>query len=189
MRSLALAVVLVVVLSACASTTAAAPGAAASSTPAETVAPRPEDVGSVEGIMRAFYEVTNVAPNEPRQWARDRTLYVPWIRFVALGPGSSGRPAVTVWTHPEFVEASEPLIQRGFVEREIFRTTRRYGAMVHVDSTYEALLGTGTPVRSRGVNSLDLYFDGQRWWVASVVWQSEDAAHPIPPELLPPAQR
>jgi hypothetical protein len=39
------------------------------------------------------------------------------------------------------------------------------------------------------VNSLDLYFDGQRWWVASVLWQSEDAAHPIPPELLPPSGR
>jgi len=172
-------------LTACASTTSdAAPGPAV-----QLLAPRPEDVGSVDGVMRAFYEVTNVAPDGPRQWDRDRTLYVPWIRFVALGPGASGRPAVTVWTHPEFVEATEPLVKKGFVEREIFRTTRRYGNMVHVDSTYETLVGTGSPVRSRGVNSLDLYFDGRRWWVASVVWQSEDAAHPIPAELLPPAQR
>jgi len=172
-------------LTACASTTSdAAPGPAV-----QLLAPRSEDVGSVDGVMRAFYEVTNVAPDGPRQWDRDRTLYVPWIRFVALGPGASGRPEVTVWTHPEFVEATEPLVKKGFVEREISRTTRRYGNMVHVDSTYETLVGTGNPVRSRGVNSLDLYFDGQRWWVASVVWQSEDAAHPIPPELLPPAQR
>ena len=62
----------------------------------ETVAPRPEDVGSVEGVLKAFYEVTNIAPGAPRQWARDRTLYVPWIRFVALGPGATGRPKVTV---------------------------------------------------------------------------------------------
>jgi len=160
----------------------AGPGAST----ATQVAPRPEDVGSVDGVMRAFYEVTNVPPDGPPQWDRDRTLYVPWIRFVALGSGPSGRPAVTVWTHPEFVEATQPLVKKGFVEREIFRTTRRYGNMVHVDSTYEALVGTENPERSRGVNSLDLYFDGTRWWVASVVWQSEDAAHPIPPELLPP---
>ena len=96
---------------------------------------------------------------------------------------------MTVWTHQEFVDATEPLIQKGFVEREIFRTTRRYGNMVHVDSTYETLVGVEQPRRSRGVNSVELYFDGQRWWVASVVWQSEDAAHPIPPELLPPALR
>jgi hypothetical protein len=157
--------------------------------PVETVAPRADDVGSVEGVLRAFYEVTNVAPGAPRQWARDRTLYVPWIRFVALGPGSTGRPEVTVWTHDEFVAASDPLFEKGFLEREIHRVTRRYGNMVHVDSTYETLAGTGSPVRGRGVNSLDLYFDGQRWWVASVVWQSEDAAHPIPAELLPSTGR
>jgi hypothetical protein len=157
--------------------------------PVETVAPRAEDVGSVDGVLRAFYEVTNIAPGAPRQWARDRTLYVPWIRFVALGHGTTGRSQVTVWTHDEFVAASDPLFEKGFVEREIHRVTRTYGNMVHVDSTYEALVGTGSPVQARGVNSLELYFDGQRWWVASVVWQSEDAAHPIPPELLPPGGR
>lgn len=180
---------LALALAGCATTSSGGKTASAGSVPVETIAPRPEDVASPDGIMRAFYEVTNVAPDAPRQWARDRTLYVPWIHFVALGSGASGRPAVTVWTHQEFVDATEPLLQKGFVEREIFRTTRRYGNMVHVDSTYEALVGVEKPVRSRGVNSLDLYFDGQRWWVASVVWQSEDAAHPIPPELLPPALR
>ena len=153
-----------------------------------TVDPRPEDVGSVDGVMQAFYEVTNVAPGAPRQWARDRTLYVPWIRFVALGPGATG-PKVAVMTHDEFVAASDPMMANGFVEREIHRVTRRYGDMVHVDSTYEILPGPGSPVRGRGVNSLDMYFDGKRWWVASVVWQSEDASHPIPPELLPPSGR
>ncbi len=174
----------------CACATPDGPAAAGAKRPSvETVAPRPDDVGSVEGVLRAFYEVTNIAPGAPRQWARDRTLYVPWIRFVALGSGATGRPKVTVWTHDEFVAASDPLMAKGFVEREIFRTTRRYGDMVHVDSTYEILPGPDSPGGGRGVNSLDLYFDGKRWWVASVIWQSEDAAHPIPAELLPPSGR
>jgi hypothetical protein len=183
MSSILRASAALLLLSAC--TTPGAPAAGASP-PVETVAARPEDVGSVEGVLKAFYEVTNIAPGAPRQWARDRTLYVPWIRFVALGSGATG-PKVTVWTHDQFVAASDPLFEKGFVEREIHRVTRPFGNMVHVDSTYETLTGKDAPVRGRGVNSLDLYFDGQRWWVASVVWQSEDAAHPIPPELLPPA--
>lgn len=174
----------------CGCATPAATAADAAKRPTvETVAARPDDVGSVDGVLRAFYDVTNVAPGAPRQWARDRTLYVPWIRFVALGPGATGRSKVTVWTHEEFVAASDPLMAKGFVEREIHRVTRRYGDMVHVDSTYEILPGPDSPVGGRGVNSLELYFDGQRWWVASVVWQSEDAAHPIPAELLPPSSR
>jgi hypothetical protein len=175
-------------LCACA-TSGGSGGAPAKGPTVETIAPRPEDVGSVDGVMRAFYEVTNVAPGAPRQWARDRTLYVPWIRFVALGKGATDRPAVTVWTHDEFVAASDPLMAKGFVEREIHRNTRTYGNMVHVDSTYEILPGPDAPAGGRGVNSLDMYFDGQRWWVASVEWQSEDAAHPIPAELLPPSSR
>jgi len=173
-------------VSACATTPSVGSATATPAPSVATIAPRPDDVGSVEGVMRAFYEVTNVAPGAPRQWARDRTLYVPWIRFVALGPGATGRTKVTVWTHDEFVAASDPLMAKGFVEREIHRVTRRYGDMVHVDSTYEILPGPDSPTGGRGVNSLDLYFDGTRWWVASVIWQSEDAAHPIPPELLPP---
>ena len=182
----ALSFLLLGLVTACAGSSSVGSGGAASAPAVATIAPRPEDVGSVDGVMRAFYEVTNVPPGGPADWARDRTLYVSWIRFVALSSGAGGRPAVSVRTHPEFVEATEPLVKKGFSEREIFRTTRRYGNMVHVDSTYEFLVGTGNAVPSRGVNSLDLYFDGTRWWVASVMWQSEDAAHPIPPELLPP---
>ena len=43
-----------------------------------------------------------------------------------------------------------------------------------------------SPKVSRGVNSLEIYFDGARYWIASVMWQSEDAEHPIPASLLPP---
>jgi hypothetical protein len=145
-----------------------------------SVAPRPEDVASVDGMMKAFYDVVNVAPDAARQWDRDRTLYVPSIRFFAI----DGAGKVSVYDHPSFVADTEPLIRAGFREREIARTTRRYGNMVHVDSAYETRRGRQGEDLSRGVNSIELYWDGTRWWISSVVWQSESAAFPIPPELL-----
>ncbi|MFP2905840.1 hypothetical protein ACLESD_12435 [Pyxidicoccus sp. 3LFB2] len=148
------------------------------SVPVGTVAARPEDVESVDGVMRAFYEVVNIAPEAPRQWARDRTLYSPWIHFVAIGQ------QLAIHDHQGFVDATEPLMRAGFRERELHRIVRRYGNIAHVESSYEAWSADGV-ARSRGVNYLQLYFDGQRWWVTSVVWQTEDATHPIPPELLP----
>jgi len=134
--------------------------------------------------MRAFYETVNIGPNEPRQWDRDRTLYSPWLRFVALGKSPSGRAETEIWTHQDLVDATEPLIRQGFRERELHRVVRHYGRLVHIDSTYETELGP-EPKRSRGVNSIEMYFDGQRWWIASVMWQTEDPDHPIPKELLP----
>ena len=60
-------------LPACAGPSSVSSGAAAAAPALETIAPRPEDVGSVDGILRAFYEVTNVPPGGPADWARDRT--------------------------------------------------------------------------------------------------------------------
>jgi hypothetical protein len=150
----------------------------------ETVGPRPGDVRTIDGVMHAFYEVVNIGPDEPRQWSRDRTLYSPWLRFVALGKSPSGRAETQIWTHQELVDATEPLIRQGFHEREIHRTERRYDRLAHIDSTYEVVFGPERK-RSRGVNSLELYFDGERWWIASAMWQSEDPDHPLPKELLP----
>jgi hypothetical protein len=150
----------------------------------ETVAPRPADVRTIDGVMRAFYEVVNIGPGEPRQWSRDRTLYSPWIRFVALGKSPSGRAETQIWTHQELVDATEPLLREGFREREIHRVERRYGRLVHIDSTYEVEVGSERK-RSRGINSLELYFDGERWWIASAMWQAEDSEHRLPKELLP----
>jgi hypothetical protein len=150
-----------------------------------TVAPRPEDVRDLDGLMKAFYETVNVAPDAPRQWDRDRTLYSPHLRFVAI----DGQGKVNVWDHQQFVDGTEPLVAKGFREREIWRVTRRYGNMAHVDSTYETFLGPEGRDVSRGVNSVDTYFDGKRWWIASVIWQTEGPSYPIPAELLPPAKR
>ena len=33
-----------------------------------------------------------------------------------------------------------------------------------------------------GINSIQVVNDGQRWWVASVVWDTERPNNPIPPE-------
>lgn len=151
---------------------------AASPQPRE-LGPLPGDAATLDGVMRAFYEVVNVAPDEPRQWPRDRALYSPWIHFVA----NTSSPKV--YDHASFVADTEPLIRRGFREREIHRTTRRYGNIAQIDSTYETRIGPEQTL-SRGVNFLQLYFDGTRWWVTSVVWQTEDAEHPIPPEHLAP---
>jgi len=38
---------------------------------------------------------------------------------------------------------------------------------------------------ARGINSLQLVRIGSEWKVQSLVWQKEDAAHPIPPQFAP----
>jgi hypothetical protein len=150
-----------------------------------TVAPRPEDVATVDGMVQAYYDVITGPAGQPRQWSRDRSLYIPSVRFVATGV-AQGRPYARVMEHQDFVDGSDSLfVHDGFVEREIHRVTRSYGNIVQVFSTYEERRTAGGPVAGRGINALQLFWDGTRWWIASAIWFEEDPSHPIPAEFLP----
>ena len=168
------------------------PAALASQTPAPprhvsvpTVAARAVDVASVDGVVKAYYDVISGPAGQPRQWSRDRSLYIPDLRFVATGFARE-RPYARVMDHQTFVDGSDSaMVHDGFFEREIHRVTRAYGNIVQVFSTYEEHRTVDGPVQGRGVNALQLFWDGTRWWVASAIWFEEDPTHAIPREFLP----
>jgi hypothetical protein len=149
-----------------------------------TIAPRPEDVGSIDGIVKAYYDVITGPAGQPRQWGRDRTLYWPGLRFFAASVKPDGSPTVRVMNHQEYVDATDAfMVKRGFEESEIHRVSYRVGNIAHVMSTYETHDVAGGPVSGRGVNSIDLYWDGKRWWITAASWDDERPGSPIPPEL------
>lgn len=151
-----------------------------------TIAPRAEDVATLDGILRAFYDVISGPAGQPRQWARDRTLYIPGVHFVSLSTDSTGHIRADVVDHQMFVDRSDAgLVRRGFFETEIHRTTARFGNVVHVFSTYEMRERADGPVFGRGINSIELFWDGTRWWIAAAQWDDERPGNPIPREYLP----
>jgi len=146
---------------------------------------RAEDVSTVDGIVRAFYEVISGPAGQPRQWRRDSSLYIPGVRFVAMSV-RDGRPAADVMDHAAFVgRVDAQFVRDGFFEREIHRVVRRFGNIAHVFSTYEFRATEGGPVQGRGVNSIEMFWDGQRWWIAVAIWDDERPDNPIPRDLLP----
>ncbi len=145
------------------------------------VAADPADVGTIDGVIAAFYEVISGPAGEPRQWGRDRSLYIPDVRFVFFNEKREPQ----VLTHQQYVDDADAFLRKGFWEKEIHRETARFGDIAHVFTTYESRSTPDGPVTERGVNSLELFWDGGRWWVASVQWDRESADHPIPAHLLP----
>ena len=151
-----------------------------------TIAPRAEDVSSIDGIMKAFYEVISGPAGQPRQWSRDRTLYIADIRFVAMSEDKDGKPAPHIVSHQQFVDASNSiLLKEGFYESEIHRVTEKFGNIAHVFSTYESRLKADGPIIARGINSIELFYDGKRWWIASNIWDDERPDNPLPAQYLP----
>lgn len=149
------------------------------------IAPRAEDVSTIDGIVKAYYETITGPAGKPREWARDRTLYIPSIKLIALSMKES-KPVAEIMGHQEYVEsANDFFLKNGFFEKEIHRVTQRFGNMAHVFSTYEARNTENGPIIARGINSLQLYFDGARWWITEAMWDDERPDNPIPKEFLP----
>ena len=148
-------------------------------------APRTADVATIDGMIRAYYEVVSGPAGAPRDWARDRTLYIPDVRFVDIHTDAEGNARPRIMSHAEFAEGAKELEKRGFFEKEIHRLTRRYGPVAHVWSTYESRQTETGPVIGRGINSIELFWDGKRWWIAAAIWTDETKANPIPRESLP----
>jgi hypothetical protein len=151
-----------------------------------TIAPRPEDVATLDGILKAFYDVISGPAGQPRQWSRDRSLYIPHVQFVSLSTDSSGAIRAGVMDHQTYVDLTNDMfVRRGFFEQEIHRTTHRFGNVVHVFSTYEMREKVDGPVFGRGINSVELFWDGARWWISAAQWDDERPGNPIPLEYLP----
>ncbi len=155
---------------------------------AQARTPDPRDVGTIDGIMLAFYEVISGPPGQPRDWGRDSTLYIPGVRFVALSE-RNGQPRANIMDHEAYVRQSEPVFVRdGFFEEEIGREVRRFGNLASVLSSYATRATADGPVTGRGVNSIQMYWDGQRWWITGVVWDGERPGNPLPAELTRPPE-
>lgn len=144
----------------------------------------PKDVSTIDGMIKAFYETISGAKGVPRQWSRDKTLYMPGVRYVSMSE-RDGKIRPSLLDHAGYVNGTnEFLVTEGFQERELNRIVRRFGNIAHVYSTYEFSASDGK-VKGRGVNSIELFWDGTRWWIAFAAWDEERPNNPIPKEFLP----
>lgn len=149
------------------------------------IQPRPEDVGSMEALIKALYDTIS-GPIGPRDWDRLRSLFIPGARLIPCGRGRDGSINARVLSVEDFIKAVELHTKtEGFFESEIHRRVERFGAVAHVFSTYESRHARDEKPFVRGINSFQLFFDGQRWWVVTIFWDSERPDQPIPAEYLP----
>jgi hypothetical protein len=166
----------------------APPGGAPSATAAATTPARPEDVASVDAIMAALYDVISGPAGQKRNWDRFRSLFVPGARLIPTGRRPDGTAVIRFLSPEEYATNIGPQLENGgFFEREIGRRTEQFGNVTHVFSAYDSkrTLNDAQPF-ARGINSIQLFNDGRRWWVVSIFWDSERASNPIPREMIRP---
>jgi hypothetical protein len=147
----------------------------------------PADVSSIDGIMKAVYDVISGDAGKARDWDRFRTLFHKDARLIPTGMNPQTKVVgANVLTPEDYIKRAEPnLVKNGFHEREVARRVEQYGRIAHVFSTYESFhsLSEKQPFM-RGINSFQLFNDGKRWWVVTIFWQPETQEFPIPKDYL-----
>jgi hypothetical protein len=147
----------------------------------------PADVASIDAIVCALYASISGPKGAPRDFERLRSIMAPEARFVPTGRTATGSARYRSWNVDEYIAAAGPgLVAGGFFESEIGRTTTSFGNVWHIMSAYDSRRALGEAPFQRGVNSIQLFNSGTRWFVLSVMWDAERPDLPIPAALLQP---
>lgn len=150
--------------------------------PAAPPAARPADVATIDSIITTLYAVISGPVGQPRQWDRFMSLMHPDARLMPTGCNPTNRCSVRIMTPAEYRQRADSfLVAMGFFEKELQRRTERYGAIAQSFSAYESYRHGETTPFGRGINSIQLFWDGGRWWIMSIFWDSERPDNPLPP--------
>jgi hypothetical protein len=147
--------------------------------------PRPEDVKSPDAIIKAMYETIS-GPAGPRNWYRQRSLYVEGARLIPIGKRVHKDGGLEIMSIEEWIDDAKAFLEENdFYEAEIMRKTHSYGNIIQAFSTYESRNNPDSKPIARGINSIQLLKKDGRWWIVNVMWDNESKDNPIPEEFLP----
>jgi len=148
-------------------------------------AAKPSDVDTLDHILAATYDVISGPPG-PRNWDRFRSLFLPGAKLTAAEKSRKNKTdVVDSMTVDDYIKgAGDYFLKEGFFENPLETKTVRFGNVAHSFSSYESHHAPGDKPFERGINSFQFAWDGQRWWVVSILWDNERPDNPIPEDML-----
>ncbi len=151
---------------------------------ARAQSPYQADVQSVDAIISALYGVISGGPGETRNWERFKFLFAPEARLIPTVKNQQGQPALRTLSPEQYVELFGSRVPTGFYERELHRVTEQFGTVTHLFSTYETRDTADGPVTNRGINSIQLFYDGSRYYIVTIFWCAESMGFILPEKYL-----
>jgi hypothetical protein len=136
------------------------------------------DVKTIDALIKASYEVVSGEKGAQRQWERDHYLHHPKAIYSYFDREKQEQVSMTL---QEFHKKTDEMVfGTAFYENEVNREARIFGNIAHVWSTYETRLEKGGKVERRGINSIQLIFENNRWHIISWTFCGETDKNIIP---------
>jgi hypothetical protein len=157
--------------------------------PATAQRPSPEAVAQAAatpaGLIEALYDMVSFDAGPEPDWEMFRDVFLEDALIVFAPSGAQPMRPMSV---DGFIEdwrtffADAALEDKGFYETIADMHVVEFGGLAHAFVIFEPRIGTADPPRQvRGLDSVELAFDGTRWWIAAITTDFERPGSPIPP--------
>jgi hypothetical protein len=146
----------------------------------------PADVASPEALVNAYYESVSGVLGQSRDWDRFRSLFRADVVLLSVRATATVMAPPAPMTVDQYVRLNGKYFEgTGYMETSIRNDIDVYGGLAQVFSTFESRHKGETEPYARGINGFQLVFDGHRWWINALTWQSESPENsPIPAQYL-----
>jgi hypothetical protein len=140
-----------------------------------------------DSLIDQMYEVLSGPPGD-HDWELFRSLFHEKSIMGAAATEAQGHQTYRSSTPEEYIERNDAFFRkRGFYVEETHRITEQFGDVMHLFSTYQYRLDAdgleqpqGLGQSGRGINSIQLIHDANRWWIISIQYTNERPDLPIP---------
>lgn len=141
---------------------------------------------TLDSTIKTLYTVISGEKGAKRNWKQFRFLFSKDAKLIPSGKNKDGVFGVNYLSPKDYIKNSDAwLTSNGFIEKEIKRKVDRFGNIAHVFSSYESFHSKEDDKPfMRGIYSIQLVNDGERWWIVNIYWTNETDANSIPEKYL-----
>jgi hypothetical protein len=150
----------------------------------EASVPIEEAAQTPTGLIEALYGMVSFGPGPEPDWEMFRDVFLEEALLVFSPTRTQPMRPMGVdgfiqdWK--DFFRDAE-LEDKGFYETIAGMEVTEFGGLAHAFVIFEPRVGSSEPERTvRGLDSIELAWDGYRWWIASITTDFEGPGKAIP---------
>jgi|AntRauTorcE11898_2_1112593.scaffolds.fasta_scaffold14681_1 hypothetical protein len=145
------------------------------------------NVSSIDSIVTSIYQVISGDKGEERNWDLHKTIFHPEARIISNYVDEEGKYQISFFTVDEYMNQFRDYFkENNTYEKDVNRVIEIFGNMAHVFSTFESYRNAedSTPYKL-GTASIQLYNDGDRWYVLNMYYKNESENDKVPNKYIP----
>ena len=138
-------------------------------------------------LIEALYRMVSFDAGPEPDWEMFRDVF---LEGAVLVVAPRGEQPMRVMDVDGFIQdwrdffADAELETKGFYEDIASLQLTEFGGLAHAFVVFYPRLGTESEASTRGLDSIELSHDGQRWWIAAITTEFEGPGRIIPESFL-----